>query len=257
MALAIEVSGLSKKYGATIAVQDLSLIVPKATLFGFLGPNGSGKSTTIGCLTGLLDPTAGEIRLLGEPLHDSNPTIKRRIGVMPETLGLFDSLYAHEFLCFQARVFGLDEETAHQRTEELLEAMDLADTGSKRLSEFSAGMRKRVAFAAAVIHGPELLFLDEPFESIDPAGVALMKEWLRRFTTEGRTVFLTTHVLETAERLCNEVAIVTRPCRLVWSGSLAQLTAEGVMPHDGHWFRSLEQLFLYVAGERHARLTWL
>ena len=257
MTPAIEVSGLSKKYGATIAVQDLSFTVPNGTLFGFLGPNGSGKSTTIGCLTGLLDRTAGEIRVLGESLHDSNLVIKCRIGVMPETLGLFDSLYAHEFLSFQARVFGLDEETAHQRTEELLNAMDLADTGKKRLSQFSAGMRKRVAFAAAVIHGPELLFLDEPFESIDPAGVALMKEWLRRFTAEGRTVFLTTHVLETAERLCDDAAIVTSPGRLVWRGSLAQLTAEGVMPHDGHWFRSLEQLFLYVAGERHARLTWL
>jgi ABC-2 type transport system ATP-binding protein len=175
---------------------------------------------------------------------------------MPETLGLFDSLYAHEFLAFQAKVFGLDEETAQQRVGELLEAMELADIGKKRLSQFSAGMRKRVAFAAAVIHGPELLFLDEPFESIDPAGVALMKEWLRRFIAQGRTVFLTTHVLETAERLCDEAAIVTRPGKLVWHGSLAQLTNEGVLAHDGHWFRSLEQLFLYVAGERHARLTW-
>jgi ABC-2 type transport system ATP-binding protein len=257
MMAAIEVSNLTKKYGANVAVQDLSLTVPKGVLFGFLGPNGAGKSTTIGCLTGLLDPTAGEVRILGEPMHDGNPAIKRRVGVMPETLALFDSLYAHEFLAFQARAFGLDEETTKQRVGELLEAMELADTGKKRLSQFSTGMRKRVAFAAAVIHGPELLFLDEPFEGIDPAGVALMKEWLRRFTDQGRTVFLTTHVLETAERLCDGAAIVTRPGKLVWHGSLAQLTDEGVMSHDGHWFRSLEQFFLYVAGERHTRLTWL
>jgi ABC-2 type transport system ATP-binding protein len=254
---AIEVTNLKKKYGENTAVQDLSFTVPAGALFGFLGPNGSGKSTTIGCLTGLLDPTAGKIRVLGESFHDRNLAVKRRIGVMPETLGLFDSLYAHEFLAFHARMFGLDEETARQRTGELLEAMELADTGKKRLSQFSAGMRKRIAFAAAVIHGPELLFLDEPFESIDPAGVALMKEWLRQFTAQGRTVFLTTHVLETAERLCNEAAIITRPGKQVWQGSLTQLAREGVMSHDGHWFRSLEQLFLYLSGEHHARLTWM
>ena len=167
---AIEVANLTKKYGETVAVENLSLTVPGGTMFGFLGPNGSGKSTTIGCLTGLLDPTAGEIRILGEPFRDGAVALKRRMGVMPESLGLFDALYAHEFLFFQARMFGLDEETARRRVTELLDAMELGGTGKKRLSEFSAGMRKRVAFAAAVIHGPDLLFLDEPFESIDPAG---------------------------------------------------------------------------------------
>ncbi len=257
MTAAIEVVNLKKKYGENIAVQDLSFSVPPGTLFGFLGPNGSGKSTTIGCLTGLLDPTAGQIKILGEPFDDKNLAVKRRIGVMPETLGLFDSLYAHEFLAFQARIFGLDEETTQRRVEELLEAIELADAGKKRISQFSAGMRKRLAFAAAMIHGPDLLFLDEPFESIDPAGVAVMKEWLRRFAAQGHTVFLTTHVLETAERLCSQAAIITRPGKLVWQGSLGQLAAEGVISHEGHWFRSLEQLFLYLSGERHARLTWL
>src|SRR5580692_13120339 len=192
-------------------------------MFGFLGPNGSGKSTTIGCLTGLLDPTAGEIRILGEPFHDGAVSLKRRMGVMPESLGLFDALYAHEFLFFQARMFGLDEETARRRVSELLDAMELGGAGKKRLSEFSAGMRKRVAFAAAVIHSPELLFLDEPFESIDPAGVALIKQWLRRFAGQGRTVFITTHVLDTVERLCHDVAIITKPGRLVWSGDITTL----------------------------------
>jgi ABC-2 type transport system ATP-binding protein len=111
--------------------------------------------------------------------------------------------------------------------------------------------------AAAIIHGPELLFLDEPFESIDPAGVAVMKEWLRRFAARGRTVFLTTHVLETAERLCSRAAMIVRPGKLVWQGSLGQLAAEGVISHEGHWFRSLEELFLHLSGERRARLTWL
>jgi len=128
---AIQVSNLTKKYGETIAVEDLSLAVPSGTMFGFLGPNGSGKSTTIGCLTGLLDPTAGEIRILGAPLHDGSVALKRRMGVMPETLGLFDALYAHEFLFFQARMFGLEEETARRRVGELLDAMDLGRTGKK------------------------------------------------------------------------------------------------------------------------------
>src|SRR5579863_4074043 len=175
---AIRIDNLAKRYGTVTAVENLSLRVPSGTLFGFLGPNGSGKSTTIGCLTGLLDPTAGQVRILGEPFSDGAVSLKRRMGVMPESLGLFDALYAHEFLFFQARMFGLDEETARRRVGELLDAMELGGTGKKRLSEFSAGMRKRVAFAAAVIHGPELLFLDEPFESIDPAGVALIKQWL-------------------------------------------------------------------------------
>jgi ABC-type Na+ transport system ATPase subunit NatA len=174
MADAIRITDLVKKYGTVTAVDGLSLAVPAGTMFGFLGPNGSGKSTTIGCLTGLLDPTAGRMEILGEPFRDGNTAVKRRMGVMPETLGLFDQLYAHEFLAFVARMFGVGEAATRQRVTELLDALELTDT-SKTLREYSTGMRKRVAFAAAVIHSPEVLFLDEPFESIDPAGVALMK----------------------------------------------------------------------------------
>jgi len=166
-----------------VAVEDLSLTVPKGAMFGFLGPNGSGKSTTIGCLTGLLDPSGGEMEILGERFTAESVGLKRRMGVMPESLGLFEPLYAHEFLAFVGRMFGLDETTTRARVTELLAALELTDS-SKTLAEYSTGMRKRVAFAAAVIHAPEVLFLDEPFESIDPAGVALMKQWLRRFTEQ-------------------------------------------------------------------------
>src|SRR5258708_1012400 len=217
---AIRITNLVKKYGTVVAVENLSLQVRPGTMFGFLGPNGSGKSTTIGCLTGLLDPTAGDIEILGERFTTESAALKRRMGVMPETLGLFEPLYAHEFLAFIGRMFGLDESTTRKRVSELLAALELTDT-SKMLSEYSTGMRKRVAFAAAVIHTPEILFLDEPFESIDPAGVALMKQWLRRFTEHGRTVFITSHVLETVERVCTEVAIVTRPGKLVWQGDIS------------------------------------
>jgi ABC-2 type transport system ATP-binding protein len=253
---AIRISGLVKEYGAVVAVDNLSLTVPKGSLFGFLGPNGSGKSTTLGCLTGLLDPTAGTVEILGEPFDADNSALKRRMGVMPETLGLFDPLYAHEFQAFVARMFGLDDATTRRRVPELLQALELTDT-SKSLGEYSTGMRKRVAFAAAVIHSPDVLFLDEPFESIDPAGVALMKQWLRRLTEQGRTVFMTSHVLETVERLCDTVAIITRPGRLVWQGDITVLARDGVIEFEGRGFRALEPLFLHLTGERYTDLHWL
>lgn len=254
---AIRISNLVKKYGTVVAVENLSLAVPKGSMFGFLGPNGSGKSTTIGCLTGLLDPTAGSIEILGERFTADSASLKRRMGVMPETLGLFDPLYAHEFLAFVGRMFGLDEATTRQRVAELLAALELNDS-SKTLAEYSTGMRKRVAFAAAVIHTPEVLFLDEPFESIDPAGVSLMKQWLRRLTEQGRTVFVTSHVLETVERLCDRVAIVTRPGKLVWQGDITMLSRDGGrIEFAGKEFDALEPLFLHLTGERYADLNWL
>ena len=253
---AIRLTNLVKKYGTVMAVENLSLQVRPGAMFGFLGPNGSGKSTTIGCLTGLLDPTAGEIEILGQRFTTESAGLKRRMGVMPETLGLFEPLYAHEFLAFIGRMFGLDESTTRKRVSELLAALELTDT-SKMLSEYSTGMRKRVAFAAAVIHSPEVLFLDEPFESIDPAGVSLMKQWLRRFTEQGRTVFITSHVLETVERLCEEVAIITRPGKLVWQGDITVLARDGAISYDGKEFRALEPLFLHLTGERYTDLNWL
>lgn len=254
---AIEVSHLRKQYGEAVAVEDLSFSVPAGCFFGLLGPNGAGKSTTIGCLTGLLDPTAGEIRILDQPFHGANAALKRQIGVMPEHLGLFDALYAHEFLTFHGAMYGLSASAARLRVAQLLEALDLGNQGKKLLGEFSSGMRRRVAFAAAIIHSPQILFLDEPFESIDPVGVALLKQWLRRFVDQGRTVFMTTHVLETVERLCDRVAIVQRPGRLVWEGDITALQAKGPITTEGAEFHTLESLFLHLTGERQAALEWL
>lgn len=253
---AIRIENLVKRYGNVTAVENLSLAVPAGAMFGFLGPNGSGKSTTIGCLTGLLDPTSGTIEILGQRFTPENVDVKRRIGVMPETLGLFEPLYAHEFLAFIGRMFGLDEATTRKRVAELLAALELTDSG-KPLSAYSTGMRKRVAFAAAVIHSPQVLFLDEPFESIDPAGVALMKQWLRRFTEQGRTVFITSHVLDTVERLCDQVAIVTKPGKLVWGGDITALAHDGAIEFEGQRFEALEALFLHLTGEKYADLNWL
>ena len=254
---AIDVTDLRKTFGDVVAVESLTFSVPAGAFFGFLGPNGAGKSTTIACLTGLLDPTSGSMRLFDEPFDSDAVALKRRIGVMPENLGLFEYLYAHEFLAFQGQMYGLSRDEARTRTDALLEALELADEGRKPISAFSAGMRKRVAFAAAVIHGPDLLFLDEPFESIDPAGVALMKTWLRQFTARGRTVFFTTHVLEAAERLCDRVAIIRKGGQVVWQGDISPLAAEGRIEVDGVPFATLESLFLHLTGERYAALSWL
>jgi ABC-2 type transport system ATP-binding protein len=253
---AIRITNLVKQYGLVTAVDGLSLGVAAGAMFGFLGPNGSGKSTTIGCLTGLLDPTAGQIEILGASFDADSADLKRRMGVMPEALGLFEPLRAHEFLAFVGRMYGLDEGTMRTRVTELLDALELTDS-SKMLADYSTGMRKRVAFAAAVIHSPDVLFLDEPFESIDPAGVALMKEWLRRYVQQGRTVFLTSHVLETVERLCQEVAIIATPGKLVWQGDITTFGREGAILYDGQEFDALEPLFLHLTGERHVDLKWL
>jgi ABC-2 type transport system ATP-binding protein len=253
---AISIENLTKRYGETLAVDQLSLDVPAGRLFGFLGPNGAGKSTTIGCLTGLIDPTSGVIKLLGEPFTTDSVELKRRIGVMPEGLALFDHLYAHEFLAFSARMYNLDEQTVRQRVEELLNVLDLTSTYRKRLAEFSTGMRKKIAFAAAIIHRPEILFLDEPFESIDPAGVAMLKDWLRRFVAGGRTVFMTTHVLETVERLCDDVAII-KSGRVAWRGDVGRLANGGKLECDGRQFNTLEALFLHLVGEKYGKLEWL
>ena len=253
---AVEIERLTKRYGGVTAVDDLSLSVPAGRLFGFLGPNGAGKTTTIGCLTGLLDPTAGRIRLLGRDFTTEAYDLKRRIGVLPEGLALFDQLRAREFLAFNARMFGLDEQTTRRRVEELIDVMDLKSALGRPLSEHSAGMRKKVAFAAAIIHGPEILFLDEPFVNIDASAVAMLKDWLRRYTARGRTVFMTSHVLETVERLCDDVAIIAAG-KLAWRGGMKELGEGGSIEFGGERFGSLEALFLRIAGEQQRGLTWL
>jgi ABC-2 type transport system ATP-binding protein len=253
---AIQVTRLLKKYGDFTAVNGIDLQVNHGQLFGFLGPNGAGKSTTIGCLTGLLDPTSGTIRLLGRDFTADSSDVKRRIGVMPEGGALFEQLYATEFLSFQARMFEVQSEAAKQRIGQLLETLELP-AQNKRIAEFSTGMKKKVAFAAAILHSPDILFLDEPFESIDPAGVAMMKGWLRDFIKQGKTVFLTSHVLETVEKLCDEVAIMVSG-RIAWSGGL-RASAEGNFSfnHQGRCFRTLEELFLSLTGQKSQNLSWL
>ncbi len=253
---AFAIEHLTKQYRALTAVSDLCLEVPRGRLVGFLGPNGAGKSTTIGCLAGLVDPTAGNIEVLGEQLTNDSVELKRRIGVMPERLALFDYLTAEEFLTFDACMYGLDRATVRRRVDELIEVLDLSGALRRPLVEYSAGMRRKVSFGAAIIHRPELLLLDEPFAGIDPSSVAMLKAWLRQFTEQGRTVFLSSHALETVERLCDEVAIIEAG-RLVWHGEMHSLASGKEMVWDGRSYQSLEELYLAIVGNHGSRLEWL
>ena len=251
---AVSATQLSKSYGSHLVLDRLSFEIPAGRIFGFLGPNGAGKTTTLGCLTGLLEPSSGEVRLLGSRFDRNSVSLKRRIGVMPQELALFDQLYAHEFLLFNAEVFGMSRTLAKERIDELLLALDLGEGSFRKpLCDFSTGMRKKVAFAAAVLHVPDILFLDEPFEGIDPQGVANMKGWLRAYVSRGKTVFLTSHILETVERLCDEAAIIHGGA-LAWRGALSPSAGLEV---EGRRFSSLEELFLKITDGRTQPLSWL
>ena len=239
--------------GGFTAVDHISLAVEPGQFFGFLGPNDAGKSTTIKMLTGLLQPSAGHIRILGEDLIASPVEVKRHIGVVPEGMALFGKLTASEYLEFVGRMYGLDKATTKQRTVELLEFMSLANEGKKLIADYSHGMGKKLALAAAVIHSPKVLFLDEPFEGVDAIAALTLKNMLQGMIDRGATIFLTSHVLEIVERLCTHVAIINRG-HIVANGSLdelragvqAQLTPGGEA--EPHAKLTLEQIFLSVVG---------
>jgi ABC-2 type transport system ATP-binding protein len=208
-------------------------------------------------LTGLLAPTSGSIRILGEDLQANSADIKRQIGVVPEGMALFGRLTAEEYLRFVGRMYGLDRATTLNRTRDLLEFMQLAGEQKKLIADFSHGMQKKLALAAAVIHGPKVLFLDEPFEGVDAVAAGTLKAMLLRMIARGATIFLTSHVLEIVERLCTHIAIIHRG-QLVAQGSLDELRAgtwrigqagiqEGVVSL-GEEKRSLEQIFLEIVG---------
>lgn len=253
--LAVETTALTRQFGDFTAVKEVNLRVDAGQFFGFLGPNGAGKSTTIKMLTGLLAPTSGGIRILGEDLKSRPAEVKRQIGVVPEGMALFGRLTADEYLRFVGTMYGLDRATTRQRTQELLEFMQLADERSKLVTDFSHGMQKKLALAAAVIHGPKVLFLDEPFEGVDAVAAGTLKAMLQRMIARGATVFLTSHVLEIVERLCTHIAIIHRG-ELVAQGSLDELRAgagrmgqaDSVEAAADAKQRSLEEIFLEIVG---------
>jgi ABC-2 type transport system ATP-binding protein len=271
----ISTQGLTRRFGELLAVDGVNLQVAPGQFFGFLGPNGAGKSTTIKMLTGLLAPSSGQIEILGLDLNVHPVEVKRQIGVVPEGMALFGRLTGSEFLNFAGRMYGLDRETAAQRAAELLDFMQLADQPKKLVTDYSHGMQKKLAMAAAVIHGPKVLFLDEPFEGVDAIAAGTLKSMLQGMIARGATIFLTSHVLEIVERLCSHVAIIHQG-RLVAQGSLeelragveAQTLAAGAgTPGDGASREAasaekltLEEIFLRIVGgtrQAEQELSWL
>jgi len=227
--------------------------VHEGEFFGFLGPNGAGKTTTIRMLCGLLRPTAGSIRIAGHDIARAPLEVKRRIGVLPDEVSLYERLSGAEFLEFAARMHGLPLEEARRRSGDLLEVLDLTEARDKLIVDYSLGMKK-TAFAAALIHNPKVLFLDEPFGSIDPISVRAIRDVLRHVMQRGTTIFFTTHVMEVAERLCTRVAIINRG-RIVGEGDLTELRAKAEAGGDS----TLEDIFLRLVEARadEETLSWL
>ena len=247
--LAVETHALVRRFGDFVAVDDLNLLVKRGSFFGFLGPNGAGKSTTIKMLTGLLAPTSGSMHVLGRDLLAQPLEVKRRIGVVPEDLNLFERLTGAEMLTFTARMYGVPRAEIAQRSQELLELMELRSEPRKLIVEYSHGMKKKLSLACALIHRPEILFLDEPFEGVDAIASRTLKDLLSRLTTRGLTVFLTSHVLEIVERLCSDIAIIAHG-KLLAAGPLNELREGIQVEGDGRQTGpvSLEEYFIHIVG---------
>lgn len=256
---AIRTDGLTRQFGDFTAVDNVNLSVAPGQFYGFLGPNGAGKSTTIKMLTGLMSPTAGRVQILGLDLATHLLEVKRQIGVVPEGMALFGRLTGFEYLNFAGRMYGLSRDVAAQRASELLEFMELADQPKTLITDYSHGMQKKLAMAAAVIHGPKVLFLDEPFEGVDAVASGTLKAMLQRMIARGVTIFLTSHVLEIVERLCTHVGIINDG-KLVAQGSLDELRSGTAGGQDALPEKiSLEEFFLRTVGMRSAaqELSWL
>jgi ABC-2 type transport system ATP-binding protein len=253
MSFALQTTGLRKVFGDLVAVDSIDLAVPRGSFYGFLGPNGAGKSTTIKCLTGLLQPTAGTCRILDlDPFADPI-SVKRQVGVVPEDLALFDRLSGAETLAFVGQVYGLDKASIRARSAELIELMDLKSAAGDLVADYSHGMRKKIALATALLPAPRLLFLDEPFEGIDAIASRQIKDLLTQFVRGGGTVFLTSHILEIVERLCDHIGIIHKG-RMVAQGTLTELRTGAATG------QSLEEMFLSIVGAAHGggpTLEWL
>src|SRR4029450_12218468 len=224
MTLAIETRQLTRFFDKFCAVDHVNLAVERGTFYGFLGPNGAGKSTTIKMLTGLLAASSGEILVLGNNMLDTREALqaKRVIGVVPEDLALFDNLTGREHLTFIGRMYLLPQETIRKRIDELFHLLGLQNDEKKLTLEYSHGMKKKLALAAALLPNPDLLFLDEPFEGVDAVTSRVIRDLLASYVARGSTVFLTSHVLAIVERLCTHVGIIAKG-RLVEQASLEEI----------------------------------
>jgi ABC-2 type transport system ATP-binding protein len=251
MSLAIETHQLTRFFGDFCAVNGIDLQVERGTFYGFLGPNGAGKSTTIKMLTGLLAPSQGKMLVLDRDMREPREALeaKRRMGVIPEDLALFDNLTAREYLTFIGRMHLLPRDTIRHRIDDLLPLLGLEGEEKKLSMEYSHGMKKKLALAAALLPNPDLLFLDEPFEGVDAVTSRVIRDLLSGYVARGSTVFLTSHVLEIVEKLCTHVGIIVK-------GDLVEQASLEAIRQGG----SLEDRFLAAAGadaEATRKLSWL
>ncbi len=245
---AVELRGLSKTFGPKIAVDNLDLVVPRGSFFGLVGPNGAGKSSTLKISTGLLRPDAGTALINGTDVWSDPKTIKAKIGVVPEELRLFERLTGQELLEYVGLLRGLDRVEAIRRANDLLEVLGLAEAAGRLVVDYSTGMRKKIALGAAVLHRPSVLFLDEPFESVDPLSVRVLRSLLEQMVGAGATVIFSSHVMEVVQNLCDHVAVMNQG-RIVANGSVAELCAD----------RGLEEVFVEAVGVEASTLdiSWL
>ena len=240
----LETSDLTKKYGDLVAVDNVSLCVESGELFVFLGPNGAGKTTTIKILTGLLRPTSGKASIAGIDVVESPIEVKKIMGYLPEDPFLYDKLTGREFLQFISDMHGIHKK--QDRIERFLELFDLSSAADELIEVYSLGMKKKVAIGAALIHDPKVLFLDEPTGGLDPRSARTMKDLLQDLRSRGTTVFMTTHILEVAEKMCDRVGIINNG-KLIKVGTIEELRSEALETAAG----SLEDIFLELTGGTH------
>lgn len=240
--------GLVKVYGNTVAVGDLSLDIPTGSFFGMVGPNGAGKTTSLSMATGLLVPDRGTAFVHSVDMWQQPAEAKLMLGVMPDGFRVFDRLSGPDYLTHVGLLRGLPKDVARARTAELLTALDLQDAGKKIIADYSAGMAKKIALGAALVHGPKVVVLDEPFESVDPVSSANIRQILQTFVAAGGTVVLSSHVMATVQKLCDHVAVINRG-HVVAAGTTEQVAAG----------QDLEERFAQLVGARHTDggLSWL
>ncbi len=247
---ALAIRGLQKKFGEKFAVDNISLDVPTGSFFGLVGPNGAGKTTTLSMVTGLLRPDAGRAYLDGVDVWRDPLEAKKRMGVLPDGLKLFERLSGHELLIYLGRFRSMPTEMVHQRSKELLDVLDLTEAGNKLVADYSTGMRKKITLAAALLHSPRVLLLDEPLEAVDPVSARVIRTVLRRYTEGGGTVVLSSHVMALVEELCSHVAIMVAG-RIAAVGPVAQVRGKAA---------SLDDAFINligVADRGQGGLEWL
>jgi len=253
---AVAIQSLTKKYPGVTAVDNLSLTVRSGEFFGFLGPNGAGKSTTIRILSGLLKPTAGTARVLGFDVVEEPLEVKRRIGVLPEDVNVYERLTGLELLELSGRLHALPIKEIRRRIRDLLDLVALdSRSANKLVVDYSMGMRKKITLASALIHSPRVLFLDEPFNGIDAVTGETIRDFLQRATVRGLTVFFSSHVLEVVERLCTRLAIINQG-RLLVEGSLAEIQAKASVAEG----TPLHRIFVDLVGGGRREgidLSWL